>query len=384
VASTTLNLFAITAPGLENLAATELHRLGIDGKPEPGGVTWSGDFESVARANLNLRTASRVIARVSEFRARSFIELERHIRRIDWSPFLAAGTPVQLRVSSKKSRLYHERAIAERFTREIQAALGVAVETAPAESEEVESEAPAGQLLIIRFHRDECTVSADSSGELLHRRGYRQALARAPLRETLAAAMLEASGWSPEAPLLDPFCGAGTIPIEAALIARRIPPGLAGAERRPREYAFKRWPTYEPATFDRVVENARAEIRDTAPASIRGSDRDEGAIEAAHANAERAGVAADIELEVRPLSGAAPSETPGWIVTNPPYGVRVGDTRPLRDLYAALGNVVRDRLPGWRLAMLSAEDALERQTKLDLAEVIRTKNGGIPVRVMVG
>lgn len=132
------------------------------------------------------------------------------------------------------------------------------------------------------------------------------------------------------------------------------------------------------------MEEARSQIREAGPASIRGSDRDEGAVQAAHTNAARAGVEGDIELDVRPLSSVSPSDTPGWIVTNPPYGVRVGDSRPLRDLYAALGNVVRDRLPGWHLAMLSAEDALEKQTKLGLVEVIRTKNGGIPVRVMVG
>ena len=381
-----LDLFAITAPGLEPLAARELQQLGMDAKAETGGVSWSGDISSAALANLHLRTASRVVARVARFRARSFIELERHIRRIDWSPFLTAGTAVQLRVTSKKSRLYHEKALAERFTRELHAALGVQVESAAAEDEDGDATPHLlpGQLLIIRFHRDECVVSADSSGELLHRRGYRQAIAKAPLRETLAAAMLHAAGWRPEEPLLDPFCGAGTIPVEAALIARRIPPGLARAERRARDYAFERWPIHEPAALDRLVEHARAEISDRAPAPIRGSDRDEGAIAAALANAERAGVDGDMELDVRAVSAVEPSPHPGWLVTNPPYGVRVGDTRPLRDLYAALGNLVRERLPGWRLAMLSAEDGLERQTKLELVEVLRTKNGGIPVRVMAG
>ena len=141
----------------------------------------------------------------------------------------------------------------------------------------------------MRLFRDECTVSADASGELLHRRGYRLATAKAPLRETLAAAMLVGTGWDGSAPLIDPMCGSGTIPIEAALLARRMPPGMT------RRFAFMRWPGHDRAAWERLVEQARERALPRAPAPILGSDRDAGAVAASVANAERAGVAGDVE-----------------------------------------------------------------------------------------
>src|SRR5690606_30008075 len=153
----------------------------------------------------------------------------------------------------------------------------------------------------------------------LHLRGYRQQLAKAPVRETLAAAMLHAA-WQPDAPLLDPLCGSGTIPIEAALRARRIAPGLAVAEREPRPARLIRWPDLDPAAWDAVVAAARAAILPHAPAPIAGSDRDAGAIAAARANAQRAGVLEDVALEQRPLSDAPVPDGTGSLVTNPPYG----------------------------------------------------------------
>src|SRR5690606_34405265 len=131
-----------------------------------------------------------------------------------------------------------------------------------------EAEGENEQLFVVRFLYDRCVISADSSGALLHRRVYRQAVAKAPLRETMAAAMLLGSGWKGDEPLIDPLCGSGTLPIEAALISRRIAPGLAGAERRPRDYTFRRWPDFDSATFDRIVEGARNEILQQARARI--------------------------------------------------------------------------------------------------------------------
>ena len=379
-----LELFAITAPGLEPLAAAELKDLGIESRVEPGGVQWSGGHNDLYVANLHLRTAARVLATVGRFRARSFIELERHLGRLDWSPFIGSGTQVRLRVTSRKSRLYHERAIAERVLRQLDrpvADLGV---REPAEEEEADRNGEE-QLIVIRFHRDECVIRVDSSGTLLHRRGYRQALARAPLRENLAAAMLLAIGWRGDRPLLDPMCGSGTIPIEAALLSRDIPPGLASAGRRPRSYAFERWPTFRPDLWKEVVLGARSGIRESAGVAIVGTDRDAGAIEAARTNAIRAGVADDIRFDVRALSGSeAPSERQGVLVTNPPYGQRIGESGALRNLYAAIGRLTRERLPGWTFAMLSADRNLERQTGLPLRELFRTRNGGIPVRLVTG
>jgi putative N6-adenine-specific DNA methylase len=221
-------------------------------------------------------------------------------------------------------------------------------------------------------------VSIDTSGALLHRRGYRQAVARAPLRETMAAALLLASGWDGTAPLLDPMCGSGTIPIEGALLARRIAPGAR------REFAFARWPGFDRARWDALLAAARARELPTSPTPIVGSDRDEGAVAAARANAERAGVAGDVALERRAISAIEPPPGPGWLVGNPPYGKRVGEGDDVRDFYAQLGKVARARLAGWTVALLSPDRALDRQLGLRLEERARTSNGGIPVRVVVG
>ena len=221
-------------------------------------------------------------------------------------------------------------------------------------------------------------MSADASGELLHRRGYRLETAKAPLRETLAAAMLAGAGWDGAAPMVDPMCGSGTIPIEAALLARRVPPGMA------RRFAFMRWPGFDQSAWEQLVRQARERMLQRAPVPILGSDRDAGAVAASAANAERAGVAGDIQWRRAAISAMAPPPGRGWIITNPPYGVRVGERRELRDLYAQLGNVARRCCPGWEVAFLAAHPELERQTGLEPAVRFTTENGGIRVRLVQG
>jgi putative N6-adenine-specific DNA methylase len=375
-----MDLFAVTAPGLEGVCAAELRDLGIDGVPVDGGVAWRGDAVSMYRANLESRTASRVVCRVGSFRARTFPELERHAARLDWARFLPTDRVVGLRVTCRKSRLYHAGAVAERIAGVLPA--GVGALTGPAGAGEDAVDGADSQLVVVRFFRDVCTVSVDASGVLLHQRGYRQALARAPLRETVAAAVLLAAGWRGDTPLLDPMCGSGTIAIEAALLARRIPPGMASPGFVPRPYAFKAWPLFDARAWGAVVEAARGRTLPAAPVAIRGSDRDAGAIAAARSNAERAGVTHDVEFERRAVSAVVPPAGVGHVLTNPPYGVRVGDRRALRDLYAALGELSAARLAGWTVAFLSADPRLDAATGLSLEALLATRNGGIPVRLM--
>jgi len=380
-----LSLFAVTAPGLEAACAAELRALGIAAAPEPGGVAWEGSLADLHRANLWLRTASRVVVRAAAFRARTFIELERHARKVPWERWAAPGRAVRLRVTSKKSRLYHEGAIAQRLLGFIEERVGGLGATSSAKGPEDEGDDGGdAQLVVVRVVRDAFTVSADSSGALLHLRGYRQAVAKAPLRETLAAAMLLGARWSGDAPVLDPMCGSGTLPIEAALIARRIAPGLAAADRAPRAFAFTAWPGHDADAWSRAVDEARAAILPSSPVPVAGSDRDAGAVEAARANAERAGVGADVAFAVRPLSALEAPAGPGLLVCNPPYGVRVGESDALRNLYATLGRVARARCPGWTLALLGADRKLEGQVGIGFDEAFRTSNGGIPVRLLVG
>lgn len=371
--------FAVAAPGLEPLVAGELSALGLNRQLEvhEGGVGFSGTLESVALANLWLRTASRVLVRVARFRAVAFHELERLARAIPWEEFLAPGAPVRFRVTSHKSRLYHTGGVAQRLAEAVEHRLGRSPTTeAHSPDEEMESTA---QLIVVRVAHDGFTVSADSSGALLHRRGYRQALAKAPLRETLAAGLLLGSGWSGDTPLIDPFCGAGTIPIEGAMLARGMAPGAN------RDFVFLGWPTTDRAAWNRLREGALDRALPRAPVAIVGSDRDAGAIGAAKGNAERAGVADDVEFAVRSLSEAAAAirGPRGSIVTNPPYGIRIGETRALRNLYAQLGNLTRRSFPGWTLAVLSPDPQLDSQLRLPREERFRTVNGGIPVRLVV-
>ena len=358
--------------------------MGIRGSVQPGGVAWTGDLESLARANLWLRTASRVLVRVAEFRARTFFELERHARKVPWERFVSAGVPVGLRVTCRKSRLYHSDAVAQRIAEAIDRALGGAAPTPTVQNrgdDESEVEVHEGgreQLFVVRVLHDVCTVSADSSGAGLHRRGYRLELAKAPLRETLAAAVLLGSGWRGETPLTDPMCGSGTIVIEGALIARRIAPG---ARRR---FSFLDWSEADAAVWSRLVAQAREQQIERSPVRITGSDRDQGGIAAANANAARAGVEGDIELATRAISALEPVPPPGVVATNPPYGVRIGEADRLRNLYAQLGNVLRRSRAGWTLAMLSAQPRLDAQLGFPLEERLHTRNGGIAVRLVVG
>jgi putative N6-adenine-specific DNA methylase len=369
-----LSCYAVAAPGLESLVARELAALGRQLEvqiqdTELGGVEFQTDPAGLCAVQLHLRVASRVLVRLGSFHAAAFGELERHALRLPWTEFVPPGRGVAFRVTSKKSRLYHQDAIAERLW----AAAGVALGETPT----AEADRPT-QEFVVRLFRDRCTVSADASGELLHRRGYRLAIAKAPLRETLAAAMLAAVEWEGGTPLIDPMCGSGTIPIEAALLARRIPPGLG------RRFACIEWPGFDQAAWDAAVARAREGVLPRAPAPILGSDRDAGAIEAATANAARAGVAEEIEWTRAAISAIRPPPGPGWIVTNPPYGVRLGEVRRLRDLFAQLGNVARRCCAGWDVAFLATHPELERQTGLELNPVFRTDNGGIGVRLVRG
>ena len=375
-----LDCFAVVAPGLEALALAEARAAGLPAELAEGGggIAWTGDVRSVLLANAALRVVSRVVVRLASFEARSFAELERHARQVPWARVVPAGAAVRFRVTCKKSRLYHSDAVAQRLADAVTRAIpGVRAEGASDTDDEPTTDGDA-QLFVVRLLRDRCTVSADSSGALLHRRGYRQATAKAPLRETLAAALLAVSGWDGTSPLVDPLCGSGTIPIEAALIARNAAPGAA------RRFAVERWPGVPPALGGQVRRELAA--RERSPAGvIVGSDRDAGAIAAATSNAERAGVLGDLTLAVRALSAAEfPSGARGWVVTNPPYGVRVGEADGVRDLWARLGQVLRERAIGWRVVLLSPDAALERQLRLGLTSMAETTNGGIPVRLLVG
>ncbi len=366
--------FAVCSPGLEAFAGAELAQLGVTTGASEGGLTedaggveFTGSIIELYRANLYLRTASRVLVRLGQFYAAAFSELRKKASRLEWEKYLTPGSPISIRVTCKKSRLYHSGAVAERIAGAIEDRLGRA---ARVEKFDELADSALPQLIIVRLNNDQCTISIDSSGNHLHRRGYRLAVAKAPLRETLAAGIILASGWDLQAALMDPFCGSGTLPIEAAMMAARIAPGLK------RGFAFMNWPGFDKTLWDNLLKQAAASII-TPPGIIFGSDRDAGAVKMANENAERAGVGQFIHFKQQAVSNIAPPDQPGWIITNPPYGVRVSADKDLRNLYSQIGNVLRAHCHGWHASILCGDLNLLGHTGLRLDSSQRFINGGL-------
>lgn len=360
-----LRLFAIAAPGTEGLLASELRALPeIDPSrivEQPGGVQWQGDLAAIYRANLHLRTATRLLVRLGELRALRFDELVRGLAQLPWRRFASTGAEVPLLVTAAahRCRLIHTGALAER--------VAVAVEKAgllvrPISAEQAEAAGPDARVLrvLVRGESDRFTVSVDSSGALLHRRGYRQDATPAPLRETLAAALLLQLGW-PSAQteaLCDPMCGSGTLLIEGALLQLGRAPG------RGRRFAFHHWPGFDEALWRRLLDQAQAQERPLVPGRIFGADLDPQAVQAAARNAERAGLAGLIDLAVADVarSRLPAGRAPGLVACNPPYGRRItaggrGGHGGLAPVYRALGRFARSQ-PGWHLAILTTSPAL--------------------------
>lgn len=364
-------LFAACLPGLESLLAGELQALGLAATPVPGGASFCGDLVDAMRAGYWLGTASHLLLRVACFPCRALGELERKARALPWGAWLRAGAPVRVHATSRLSRVYHTGAVEERVLRAIAASLS----TPPAPV--IGPEATTAQVRV-RFLGDECSVSIDSASTPLHRRGYRLATAKAPLREDLAHALVLASGWRPGDAIVDPFCGSGTLVIEAAGLALGLPPG------RLRPVPFAHLALFDANAWERVQKS-----RPSTPGTIGGSDRDQGAIDAATGNAERAGVASAVALTCAPLGSTpflAAERAPqrGVVVANPPFGRRVSGGRDLLPLYQTLGKRVGALGPGWRIALLAHDPRLARRVGIPLQQLFATRHGGLAVCALAG
>lgn len=360
-------LFAVVAPGLETVCAGELQALGVDGVTMlAGGVEFNGSLRELYLANLWLRSASRVVVRLGSLRSRDFPDFYRKLVRLPWGRFLRADTAVQVRASSHASRLIHSGRIAETVEAAINRALGR--EASPADGPE--------QLVLARFEEDLCQISIDSSGELLHRRGYREETAQAPLRETLAAAILLQLGWDGSEPLVDPMCGSGTFVIEAALLARNLPPG------RGRKFAFMNWPRYRPGLWQALLLEADRKARPVTVAIV-GADRDSRAVAAAQRNAERAGVAGNLRLECVELARLTAPAGRGLMLANPPYGARLEAGSDLRPLYREFGQAWRVPFAGWRAALFCPAESPLAATGCSLRPLALLQNGGLSVTLFV-
>ncbi len=365
---TRYQLFLVVPPGLEAVAAWELGSLGIQGRRVPGGVAFSGGLKELYRVNLWSRTGSRVLVRLARFHALSFLELEKRLVRLPWEIYFNPGVPLRIRVTLRRSRLYHTGAVEERIRRAVTERLGVV----PPPPEEGRGHG----LIVCRLHRDRCLMSVDSSGEHLHHRYPRPFQGKAPIRENLAAALLMASGWTRRAPLLDPFCGSGTIAIEAALMALNRAPGIL------RHFAFERWRNFRQDQWEEELAEARGgELPEEVPAIV-AMDRSPEAVEGAIANAEAAGVGRWVKVEVGDATDPPqPPGGPGWICTNPPYGRRLDGGKA--DLYRKMGRGWR-RLRGWWVTILCGSHRRCGGLGFRLYPLLAFSNGGIRVTALGG
>lgn len=366
-----MDLVATTARGLEEVLTREVQALG--GTAVEAGlasVRFSGERDLLYRSNLWLRTANRILVPLASFLARTPEELYAGVRAIPWEDHLDLKRTFAVHASTRLSRLHHSNfvalktkdAVADRF-RDLKGA-----------RPDVDRDDPDLHVLV-RILSDRVEVALDASGESLHRRGYRGDPSEAPLKETLAAGLVLLSEWTPDRPLLDPMCGSGTILTEAALLGRNRAPGLG------RRFGFMRWPSYDPGLFRRLDAEAHEATIDR-PLRLHGSDRSPEAVARARRNARQAGVEGDLRLETADLASVEPPGGGGVVVTNPPYGERMGKDADLEALYRSLGDTWKRRFRGWTAYLFTGNLALARHVGLRPARRWILWNGAIECRLL--
>jgi len=372
--TTRYRVFVAVTPGLEPLLAQELVELGLCDRPSAvaGGVELAGDRRCVWQVALRSRLAESVRVRLGRpFRAVRFEQLRERLGRLPWSAYIPRGLRPEVRVSCRRSRLYHSDAVAQR----IEAVLEERLETAaPVAAAGLHAGGLQPPRVYARLERDLVQISIDASGEPLHRRGYRTHVGAAPLRETLAAACLRAAGLSGVSALWDPFCGAGTVPVEALREAMDLAPGAS------RRFAFEAWPTHDAEAYGVLVRDLPA-ARPPAM-SVFGSDVDRDVLAAARDNARRAGVAEHLKLLEGDFETVAARIPPGAaVVTNPPHGRRLTG-RGLRELHRRLGALLAGRPDLSPVHVLTGYPGFRRATGLPWRQVLTFDNRGSPVRLL--
>lgn len=365
--------FATTNRGLEDILAGEIRALGgKEVKVTAGGVSFTGNTALGYRANLWLRTAHRVLLHLSDFPAPTPVALHEGVKAIAWPEIFPVRKTIAVDATVRDSGIIHSRFAAQK-----------AKDAVVDRFREKHGARPDVDLLSpeIRIHirivRDACTLSLDLSGESLNRRGYRSDPQEASLRETLAAGMVLLTGWNGRRPLVDPVCGAGTLPIEAALFATNTAPGL-----RRRAFAFQHLSDYDRNLWDSLVADAREKALPSAAARIEGSDLSSEAIRNGRRNARRAGVSGVVALQTRDIREFSPSGPPGIILCNPPYGVRMRLGPGAESFYRAMGEAFKKRCAGWTAYVLSGNPEATRHIGLKASRKFPLMNGPIDCRLL--
>lgn len=344
-----LELIATATFGLEAVVKREIEQLGYRIlKTEDGKVTYMGDERAIVRSNLWLRSADRVLLKMAEFEAREFEELFQRTKALDWEQLVPLDGKFTVTGTSVKSRLHSVPACQKIVKKAIVEKLKefYDVETFP--------ETGAQYTVKVTILKDRVTLTIDTSGAGLHKRGYRQADVAAPIKETLAAALVQLSFWKAGRILVDPCCGSGTIPIEAAMIGRNIAPGLN------RSFACEEWELIEKDIWREEKKAAFQAIDYNAELEIYGYDINGRAVRAAMENAQEAGVDDCIVFRRQDVAKLEPTGENGIIIVNPPYGERIGEEAQIKEIYKALGRFLKD-YPDWSLFMITTDKEAEER-----------------------
>lgn len=344
---TNYKLVATSAMGLESIVADEVKELGFQTQTENGKIYFEGDETAIAKTNMWLRVADRVRIIVGEFTATTFDQLFEQTKSLPWEQYLPVDAKFPVAGKSVKSTLYStpdcqaivKKAIVERLKTAYKR-IGFLDETGPLFKLEVS------------ILKDKVTLTIDSSGAGLHKRGYRVGQGDAPLKETMAAALVKLTRWNPDRPFVDPFCGSGTIAIEAAMIGQQIAPGYN------RDFSSEEWPWIDQAIWDRVREEAEDIAKYDQPLDITGFDVDPKMIKIAQQNAVEAGFMDLIKFEQRDVKNLTVEGLNGVLVGNPPYGERLGEIEEAEELAQVIGHIM-DKYPSWSVYMLSSLENFE-------------------------
>lgn len=374
--------FATVARGLEPVAAQELERLGAkDVRPDFTGVHFVGDSAGadspasrtlLYRVNLWARTIFRVLVTLREFPCPNADRLYTEVQKIDWQQYLQPHNTLAVNATGGNRNLNHTH-----FTAlQVKNAIVDQQRHQFGQRSSIDTENP-DILINAHIYQDRCILSLDSSGTSLHRRGYRPAVGFAPLKETLAAALLDIAEWEPSLPFLDPLCGSGTLPLEASLKALNIAPGLFRTE-----FAFEKWPDFDEKLWTKLLDEAEDSQLSALPAPIMGSDKDPDILNQARINAQQCRIADQVKFTQTELKDLEAPADRGVIICNPPYGERLGDASELGDFYKLLGDVFKQRFKGWTAFVLTGNKELAKRVGLKAARRIPVYNGSIPCTLL--
>ena len=366
--------FATTSKGLEGVLAEEITALGgKHAEISTGGVSFSGDGDLCYRANLWLRTANRILLKLSSFPAPAPEALYEGVKAVPWPDLFTVRRKIAVEATVRDSSLTHSHFAAQKAKDAVVDRFRETVGERP----DVDPVAPEVRIHL-RILRNVCTLSLDTSGESLNRRGYRADPAEASLRETLAAGIVLLSGWDGCLPLADPACGAGTLLIEAALLAARAAPGSLRTS-----FGFQNLSDYRPTRWASLLAEAGDTVRRSGIGRIEGSDVSADAIRSAERNARKAGVSDIVSFRVRDIREFSPCQTPGLLLCNPPYGFRLaGGEEEVAAFYTSMGEALKKRCAGWTAYILSGNPAATRHIGLKASRRFPLMNGPIDCRLL--